>query len=143
MFAFMQGSIGQILSFNITRPKPAYGRQGLDWIVGPDYRFVVFSTNKTMETMKNHETTLKNQGNQPKTMKNHETTLKNHGNQPKTMKNHETTLKTLRHQQRVPTDFLWCKYVTVTNTGPKPTSFDAKTLPSLTRGANRPFRCLD
>ena len=26
-----------------------------------------------------------------KTMKNHETTLKNHGNQPKTMKNHETT----------------------------------------------------
>ena len=33
-----------------TRPKPAYGRQGLDWIVGPDYSFVVFSTNKTMET---------------------------------------------------------------------------------------------
>ena len=31
--------------------------------------------------MKNHETTLKNHGNQPKTMKNHETTLKNHGNQ--------------------------------------------------------------
>ena len=29
--------------------------------------------------MKNHETTLKNHGNQPKTMKNHETTLKNHG----------------------------------------------------------------
>ena len=32
--------------------------------------------------MKNHETTLKNRGNQPKTMKNHETILKNHGNQP-------------------------------------------------------------
>ena len=31
-----------------TRPKPAYGRQGLDWIVGPGYSFVVFSTNKTM-----------------------------------------------------------------------------------------------
>ena len=31
--------------------------------------------------MKNHETTLKNHGNQPKTMKNPETTLKNHGNQ--------------------------------------------------------------
>ena len=31
--------------------------------------------------MKNHETNLKNHGNQPKTMKNHETTLKNHGNQ--------------------------------------------------------------
>ena len=46
-----------------------------------------------VETMKNHETTLKNHGNQPKTMKNHETNLKNHGNQPKTVKNHETTLK--------------------------------------------------
>ena len=34
----------------ITRPKPAYGRQGLDWIVWPGYSFVVFSTNKTMET---------------------------------------------------------------------------------------------
>ena len=34
----------------ITRPKSAYGRQGLDWIVGPGYSFVVFSTNKTMET---------------------------------------------------------------------------------------------
>ena len=33
-----------------TRPKPAYGRQGLDWIVGPGYRVVVFSTNKTMGT---------------------------------------------------------------------------------------------
>ena len=33
-----------------TRPKPAYGRQGLDWIVWPGYSFVVFSTNKTMET---------------------------------------------------------------------------------------------
>ena len=30
--------------FKITRPKPAYGRQGLDWIVGPGYSFVVFST---------------------------------------------------------------------------------------------------
>ena len=36
--------------FDATRPKPAYGRQGLDWIVGPGYIFVVFSTNKTMET---------------------------------------------------------------------------------------------
>ena len=34
----------------MTRPKPAYGRQGLDWIVGPGYSFVVFWTNKTMET---------------------------------------------------------------------------------------------
>ena len=27
------------LLFNTTRPKPAYGRQGLDWIVGPGYSF--------------------------------------------------------------------------------------------------------
>ena len=33
-----------ILIIIITRPKPAYGRQGLDWIVGPGYSFVVFST---------------------------------------------------------------------------------------------------
>ena len=26
-----------------TRPKPAYGRQGLDWIVGPGYTFGAFS----------------------------------------------------------------------------------------------------
>ena len=32
----------------ITRPKPAYGRQGLDWIVGPGYSFLVFSTKKTI-----------------------------------------------------------------------------------------------
>ena len=28
----------------MTRPKPAYGRQGLDWIVGPEYSFGVLST---------------------------------------------------------------------------------------------------
>ena len=33
-------------TFENTRPKPAYGRQGLDWIVGPGYSFVVFSTNR-------------------------------------------------------------------------------------------------
>ena len=31
------------LIFFCTRPKPAYGRQGLDWIVGPGYSFVVLS----------------------------------------------------------------------------------------------------
>ena len=36
---------------------------------------------KPWKPAKNHETNLKNHGNQPKTMKNHETTLKNHGNQ--------------------------------------------------------------
>ena len=28
-------------SYKDTRPKPAYGRQGLDWIIGPGYSFVV------------------------------------------------------------------------------------------------------
>ena len=32
--------------FMTTRPKPAYGRQGLDWIVGPGYSFGVFSTSR-------------------------------------------------------------------------------------------------
>ena len=27
-----------------TRPKPAYGQQGLDWILGQEYSFGVFST---------------------------------------------------------------------------------------------------
>ena len=33
-----------------TMPKPAYNRQGLDWIIGSGNSFVVFSTHKTMET---------------------------------------------------------------------------------------------
>ena len=37
--------ISSIIFIIITRPKPAYGRQGLDWIIGPGYSFVVFSTN--------------------------------------------------------------------------------------------------
>ena len=32
-----------IIIIKITRPKPAYGWQGLDWIVGPGYRFLVLS----------------------------------------------------------------------------------------------------
>ena len=87
-----------------TRPKPAYGRQGLAGSWGQDTdevsTFLVFLTSHfapgalssdltnlgPLMTMKIHLETLKNHGNQPKTMKNHETTLKNHGNQPKTMK---------------------------------------------------------
>ena len=42
-----------LVVFDMTRPKPAYDRQGLDWIVGPGYSCVVFSTNKTMETNQN------------------------------------------------------------------------------------------
>ena len=41
------------------------------------------------------------------TMKNHEITLKNHGNQPKTMKNHETEKVMIFRQVRgVTTDLL-------------------------------------
>ena len=75
--------------FQYTRPKPDYSRHGLDWIVEPGYSFVVFSTNKTMETNQKPWKTMKppwnNHGKKPKTMRNHETTLKNHWNQPKTM----------------------------------------------------------
>ena len=50
--------------------------------------------------MKNHETNLKNHGNQPKTAKNHETTLhqpkplKTYKNRHGTMKNQSGTIKT-------------------------------------------------
>ena len=73
-----------IPTFCLTRPKPAYGRQGLDL---DRWASIQFTMQNELKTMRNHETNLKNYGNQPKTMKNHETTLKNHGNQPKTMKN--------------------------------------------------------
>ena len=84
-------------SICLTRPKPAFGRQGLDW---DRWARIQFS-----------------QGN--------------------------FGAKTSHNQQGDPTDLLWSKNVTVTNTGPKPTSFGPKTLPLLTRGPNRPFRCFD
>ena len=80
----------------LTRPKPAYGRQGLAEAWGQDTdevsNFLVFLTSHftpaalssdltnlgPLMTMKIHLETLKNHGNQPKTIKNHETTLKNH-----------------------------------------------------------------
>merc|ERR1712218_574687 len=97
---------------SITRPKPAYGRQGLAGSWGQDTdevrTFLVFLTSHfapaalssdltnlgPLMTMKIHLETLKNHGNQPKTMKNHETTLKNHGNQAKTMKPPWKTMET-------------------------------------------------
>ena len=50
--------------------------------------------------MKNHETNLKNHGNQLKTMKKHEDTLKNHGHQPKTMKTMKPPYKTMETNQK-------------------------------------------
>ena len=85
--------------------------------------------------MINHETTLKNHGNQPKTMKNHETTLKNHGNQPKTMKMVGSVTDTGSQltsfdpkmsldRRRAPTDLLLIQKRHVTDAGPQLTSFD-------------------
>ena len=69
--------------------------------------------------MKNHETT---------TMKSHETTLKNHGNQPKTMKNHENQLsKNVAFLMRDPN---WPPFIQkrhITDAGTQLTSFGSKT----------------
>ena len=64
LFLFFKDlSLFRAQAFDITRPKPAYGRQGLDWIAGPEYSFMVFSMWKNQPgTMKNHE-------NRPGTMK--------------------------------------------------------------------------
>ena len=75
--------------FHLTMPKPAYGRQGLEWIVGPGYSLWCSEPTKLWKPTKNHEKPynhLEKPWTPTKTMKNHETTLKNHGNQPKTMK---------------------------------------------------------
>merc|ERR1711889_2395 len=90
------------ISIIITRPKPAYGRQGLAGSWGQDTDemsiFLVFLTSHfapaalssdltnlgPLMTMKIHLETLKNHG----------TTLKNHGNQAKTMKPPWKTMET-------------------------------------------------
>ena len=104
-------------------------------------------------------------------MRNHETTLKNHGNQPKTIKtivlryvtNTGSKLTTMIKKRNVtntgpqPTSMIKKRDVTnggaqltsmikkrdVTNGGPQPTSMIKKNVTSLTGGPNRPFRCLD
>ena len=58
-------------NFEYTRPKPAYGRQGLDWDRWARIQFSQVHFGAKLDS------------NQPKTTKNHENTLKNHGNQPK------------------------------------------------------------
>ena len=105
---------GFLWFFKKTRPKPAYGRQGLAGSWGQDTGdrsnqpgTIIDNENppgnleKPWKPTKNHETTLKNHGNQPKTMKSHKTTLKNHGNQPKTVKNQSGTIKTNLELYRV------------------------------------------
>ena len=72
----------------ITRPKPAYGRQGLAGSWGQDTdevsTFLVFLTSHFAPAALSSD--LTNLG-PLMTMKIHLETLKNHGNQPKTMKN--------------------------------------------------------
>ena len=85
----------------ITRPKPAYGRQGLAGSWGQDTdevsTFLVFFTSHFAPTPLSSD--LTNLG-PLMTMKIHLETFKNHGNQPKTMKNHETTLIIMETKQK-------------------------------------------
>merc|ERR1719195_136820 len=85
----------------ITRPKPAYGRQGLAGSWGQDTdemsTFLVFLTSHFAPAALSSD--LTNLG-PLMTMKIHLETLKNHGNQPKTMKNHKTALKTMETNQK-------------------------------------------
>ena len=84
-----------------TRPKPAYGRQGLAGSWGQDTVEVstlwVFLTSHFAPAPLSSD--LTNLG-PLMTMKIHLETFKNHGNQPKTMKNHETTLKIMETKQK-------------------------------------------
>ena len=59
------------------RPTGSLGQDTVFWCSQPTKLW------KPTKTMINHETTLKNYGNQPKNMENHKTTLKYHRNQPK------------------------------------------------------------
>ena len=85
----------------ITRPKPAYGRQGLAGSWGQDTdevsTFLVFLTSHFAPAALCSD--LTNLG-PLMTMKIQLETFKNHGNQPKTMKNHETTLKIMETKQK-------------------------------------------
>ena len=62
--------------FASTRPKPAYGRQGLDWIVGPRYSLWCSEPTKLWKPTKNHEKPYNHLEKPWKPTKNHETTLK-------------------------------------------------------------------
>ena len=77
--------------FTSTRPKPAFGRQGLDWDCWARIQFSQVHFGAKLDS----------------------------------------------------TDLHWSKKRHVTNTGPQPTSIDPKNVTLLTRGPNRPFRCLD
>ena len=75
-------------------PRYAYGRQGLGWIVGPEYSFRVQNEKPTW----NH----KKHKNRPGTMKNQPCTRKNHDNPPGTMKKHENPPGTMTNHENPP-----------------------------------------
>ena len=87
-------TVSKVIITITTRPKPAYGRQGLAGSWGEDTdevsTFLVFLTSHFAPAALSSD--LTNLG-QLMTMKINLETFKNHGNQPKTAKNHETTLK--------------------------------------------------
>ena len=90
-----------IIIIIITRPKPAYSRQGLAGSWGQDTdevsTFLVFLTSHFAPVALSSD--LTNLG-PLMTMKIHLETFKNHGNQPKIMKDHETTLKIMETKQK-------------------------------------------
>ena len=96
--------IGMVIIIT-TRPKPAYGRQGLDWIVGPGYSFVVFSTNREIQlTSLIQKTTRHRQGVQLTSFDPKNVSLPKGGsNWPPLIQ------KTWCHQQGDLADLLWCK----------------------------------
>merc|ERR1712047_82461 len=104
-----------IIIIIITRPKPAYGRQGLAGSWGQDTdkvsNFWVFLTSHFAQlgikptwdhscrykSTWHHENQTwshnKNMKNQPETMKNQPGTMRNHENRPKTMRHQPGTMK--------------------------------------------------
>ena len=120
-----------MLKFLWTRPKPAYGRQGLDWDCWARIQFsqvhfgakldstdLLWCKNVTSPTGgSNRPFRCLEEGGRalPKFLAPFQNVSKKHsgydlllnkysGNQPKTMKNHETTLKNHRNQIKTPTD---------------------------------------
>ena len=134
--------------FDRTRPKPAFGRQGLDWDRWARIQFPWNHLKKTMETNQKPW----NNGNQPKWLVSHGSRLVTWQTRgpnwpPLIQKRYVTDAgpqltsfdpKTLRDRRGAPTDLLWSKKRYVTDAGPQLTSFDPKNVTWQTRGPNWP-----
>ena len=123
-----------ITTFWYTRPKPAYGRQGLDWFVGPGYNFVVFSTGRSNWPLWSKKLHVTDRGVQLTSFDPKNVTLPKGGsNWPPLIQ------KTWCHRRcGAPTDLLWSKKRYVTNGGIQLTSFDPKNVKLPTGGSNWP-----